>query len=63
MNQFTQLIPAGVSELDLTLLRQTIALSQASKQRGRHPFAALVADRDGKVIASAGNNSSTSADH
>jgi tRNA(Arg) A34 adenosine deaminase TadA len=57
MNQFTQLIPAGVSELDLTLLRQTIALSEASKQRGRHPFAALVADRNGKVIAEAGNNS------
>ncbi|RRW56161.1 nucleoside deaminase [Pseudomonas moraviensis] len=57
MNQFTQLVPAGVSDLDLALLRQTIALSQASKQRGRHPFAALVADRDGKVIAEAGNNS------
>jgi tRNA(Arg) A34 adenosine deaminase TadA len=57
MNQFTQLVPAGVSDLDLALLRQTIALSQASKQRGRHPFAALVAGRDGKVIAEAGNNS------
>jgi tRNA(Arg) A34 adenosine deaminase TadA len=57
MNQFTQLVPAGVSDLDLALLRQTIALSQASKQRGRHPFAALVADRDGNVIAEAGNNS------
>lgn len=57
MNQFTQLVPTGVSDLDLALLRQTIALSQASKQRGRHPFAALVADRDGKVIAEAGNNS------
>lgn len=57
MNQFTQLVPAGVSDLDLALLRQAIALSQASKQRGRHPFAALVADRDGKVIAEAGNNS------
>jgi len=57
MNQCTQLVPAGVSDLDLALLRQTIALSQASKQRGRHPFAALVADRDGKVIAEAGNNS------
>ncbi|MEL1087501.1 nucleoside deaminase [Pseudomonas sp. OB66] len=57
MNQFTQLVPAGVSALDLALLRQTIALSQASKQRGRHPFAALVADRDGKVIAEACNNS------
>lgn len=57
MNQFTQLVPADVSDLDLALLRQTIALSQASKQRGRHPFAALVADRDGNIIAEAGNNS------
>jgi hypothetical protein len=46
-----------VSDLDLALLRQTIALSQASKERGRHPFAALVADRDGKVIVEAGNHS------
>ena len=50
MNQLTQLIPAGVSDLDLALL-------QASKERGRHPFAALVADRDGKVIVEAGNHS------
>lgn len=57
MNQFTQFIPAGVSDLDLALLRRTIALSQASKQRGRHPFAALVADSEGKVIVEAGNNS------
>ena len=57
MNQFTQLVPAGVSALDLALLRQTIALSEASKQRGRHPFAALVANRHGKVIVEAGNNS------
>lgn len=57
MNHFTQLVPAGVSELDLALLRQAIALSDASRQRGRHPFAALVADRNGKVIAEAGNNS------
>jgi tRNA(Arg) A34 adenosine deaminase TadA len=57
MNTFTQLVPAGVSDLDLALLRQAIALSQASRARGRHPFAALVADRNGKVISEAGNNS------
>lgn len=54
---FTQLVPAGVTELDLELLRESIRLSVESRQRGRHPFAALVADRDGKVIARAGNNS------
>ena len=50
MNQLTQLIPAGVSVLDLALL-------QASKERGRHPFAAWVADRNSWVIVEAGNNS------
>ncbi len=45
------------SPLDLALLRQAIALSAESRGRGRHPFAALVADESGKVIAAAGNNS------
>ncbi|GMG94063.1 nucleoside deaminase [Cupriavidus metallidurans] len=45
------------SPLDLALLRQSIALSEDSKQRGRHPFAALVADAQGNVIVTAGNNS------
>ncbi|EKZ97429.1 cytosine/adenosine deaminase [Cupriavidus sp. HMR-1] len=45
------------SPRDLALLRQSIALSEDSKQRGRHPFAALVADAQGNVIVTAGNNS------
>lgn len=51
--------PAGtaLSQRDLDLLRQSIALSEASRARGRHPFAALVADEAGKIVASAGNNS------
>ena len=49
--------PAGVKELDLRLLRQAIALADESRSRGRHPFAALVADEHGNVVASAGNNS------
>ena len=57
MTQILSSIPAGVTELDLHLLRQSIQLAEEAKARGRHPFAALVADRDGKVIASAGNNS------
>ncbi len=57
MTSFTSLIPAGTTDLDIELLRRAIALSDASRQRGRHPFAALVANRDGKVIAEAGNNS------
>ncbi len=42
---------------DLQLLRAAIALSQESKQRGRHPFAALVANEHGEIVAQAGNNS------
>jgi len=42
---------------DLTLLRRAIALSAATRAAGKHPFAALVADANGQVIAEAGNNS------
>ncbi|NSX16688.1 nucleoside deaminase [Cupriavidus taiwanensis] len=51
--------PSGteLAPLDLALLRQSIALSDDSRARGRHPFAALVADAAGNIIASAGNNS------
>jgi len=51
---------AGESEpsaRDLELLRQSIRLSQESKARGRHPFAALVADEHGNIVSQAGNNS------
>ena len=42
---------------DVELLRQSIALSAASRREGRHPFAAIVADAQGRIVASAGNNS------
>lgn len=42
---------------DLALLRRAIALSAQSRRDGRHPFAALVADEHGGVVAEAGNNS------
>jgi tRNA(Arg) A34 adenosine deaminase TadA len=48
---------AMLSATDLRLLRQAIALSAQSRLAGRHPFAALVADQDGNIVASAGNNS------
>ncbi|SPK71566.1 Cytosine/adenosine deaminase [Cupriavidus taiwanensis] len=57
MTRITDPSGAELSPLDLALLRQSIALSDQSKTRGRHPFAALVADAAGNVIASAGNNS------
>lgn len=49
--------PAAASAQDLELLRRAIALSAESRARGRHPFAALVADAQGRIVASAGNNS------
>ena len=46
-----------LSPRELELLRLTISLSEESKSRGRHPFAALVADEHGNVVSQAGNNS------
>lgn len=48
---------ASLNPTDLALLRETIALSAESRDRGRHPFAALVADEHGNVVTRAGNNS------
>lgn len=45
------------TERDLALLRDVIALSEKSRRDGRHPFAAIIADETGAVIAAAGNNS------
>lgn len=57
MNSGSNTVTSNLSTRDLELLRQSIALSEESKQRGRHPFAALVADEHGNVIVTAGNNS------
>jgi tRNA(Arg) A34 adenosine deaminase TadA len=57
MTTSNQPAASGVSALDLDLLRQSIRLSEQSRERGRHPFAAIVADASGRVISSAGNNS------
>lgn len=48
----TTLAPA-----EIALLRRAIALAETSRKEGRHPFAALVADAGGQVVAEAGNNS------
>jgi tRNA(Arg) A34 adenosine deaminase TadA len=40
---------------DLLYLRKAIALSGQVKARGKHPFAALVVDQQGKVLTEAGN--------
>ncbi|VWD48299.1 cytidine deaminase [Burkholderia lata] len=49
--------PANLDERDLALLRAAIELADESRQNGRHPFAAIVADEHGIIVASAGNNS------
>ena len=46
-----------LSRRELELLRLTITMSEEAKARGRHPFAALVADERGGIVAQAGNNS------
>lgn len=57
MNSNTKIETSNLSTRDLELLRQSITLSEESKQRGRHPFAALVADENGNIVVTAGNNS------
>ncbi len=43
-------------EEDLAYLRKAIALSAQSRARGNHPFAALVTDGEGAVLAEAMND-------
>lgn len=40
---------------DLALLRRAIALSAESRAAGQHPFAALLADAEGRVLMEAAN--------
>jgi len=42
---------------DLHWLRRSFELAQASRDAGRHPFAALVVTADGRVVAECGNDS------
>lgn len=46
-----------LDERDAALLRAAIELADESRRNGRHPFAAIVADEHGNIVASAGNNS------
>jgi tRNA(Arg) A34 adenosine deaminase TadA len=46
-----------LTDLDMRLLRQAIALSAESRTRKRHPFASLVADREGNVWVECFNDS------
>lgn len=48
---------ATLSATDLDYLRRTIEMSGRVRAAGKHPFAALVADAEGRIVAEAGNDS------
>lgn len=45
------------SPQDEHFLRHAIALSRQVRDSGKHPFAAIVVDADGNIVAEAGNDS------
>jgi tRNA(Arg) A34 adenosine deaminase TadA len=47
---------------DEQLLRRSIQVAQAAREAGNHPFGALLADGQGKVLLEAGNTVLTSRD-
>jgi tRNA(Arg) A34 adenosine deaminase TadA len=49
-------IPEGVTEQDLNLLRRAIELAREARDDGRHPFGALIVNERGQTIVSARNN-------
>jgi tRNA(Arg) A34 adenosine deaminase TadA len=51
-----------LTERDLVLLRQAIAVSEQAKARGDHPFGALLADAGGAVLLTAENTVVTGRD-
>jgi len=46
-----------LTELDAQHLRYCIALSRQVRDSGKHPFAAIVVDAAGNIVAEAGNDS------
>lgn len=57
MSNTSKATASQLTPLDMELLKEVIALADQSRANGRHPFAALVADQEGKIIAIAENNS------
>jgi tRNA(Arg) A34 adenosine deaminase TadA len=45
-----------LTAIDRQILQQVLELAVRSKEKGRHPFAAIVADADGNIVAECGNN-------
>lgn len=46
-----------LTEQDAAFLRQTFTLATYTRQQGLHPFAAIVVNEQGEIVAQAGNNS------
>lgn len=53
---------AGITEMDLQLLRVAIAIARHARDRGNAPFGAILADRHGNVLLEAGNTQITEHD-
>ncbi len=52
-------VPVPVAQRDLYWLRRAIALSEASRAQGHHPFACLVVAADDRILSEAMNASSS----
>ncbi|NUM43606.1 MAG: nucleoside deaminase [Anaerolineales bacterium] len=51
-----------MTETDLTLLRESIELARLAREHGNHPFGALLADAEGRVLLRAENTVVTESD-
>ena len=50
-------LPEELSPQDIAFLQRCIELSRQVRDSGKHPFAALVVDARGEIVAEAGNDS------
>ncbi|NMC79901.1 MAG: nucleoside deaminase [Chloroflexi bacterium] len=51
-----------MNDLDIQHLRRAIAVAQTARDRGNHPFGAILVDGNGKVLLEAGNTVVTGRD-
>ncbi|MEA4861187.1 tRNA-specific adenosine deaminase [bioreactor metagenome] len=45
-----------MSDTDIHLLYETVRIAHEAKQKGNHPFGALLADKDGTILMEQGND-------
>lgn len=51
-----KVIEDRISEQDIRLLYECVKIAHKAMEEGNHPFGALLADKDGKVLISSGNH-------